>query len=147
MCDSALVDLAVITGRHIGSRAVWEAEKLMQVVAARASVKAIGLSNIIAQIQTIEPEDAMGASVIVAVKAQYDHRVKAAIGPGMIETFYLQNFQELPPGKKIRLAPHRPAVIALDGEREHVLRDNDQAEVQISLHGPYFIKIKEALLL
>lgn len=69
----------------------------------------------------------------------------AAIGPGLIYDVCIDEFQKLQPGKPISVIPHRPAVLALDGEREIVLCEKDSAEVILSLVGPNFNNIKRVL--
>ncbi len=73
------------------------------------------------------------------------YQVQAAIGPGLIYNVCVDEFQQLLPGKLVPLISLRPVVLALDGEREIVLNENDSAEIELSLDGPYFININRIL--
>ena len=143
--DIALVDLVLIAGSHIGSKAVWESDKLFQVAATQGSLINIGFSSIIGNFKTIYPEDPFGCIATLRNKSKYDYQVSAVIGPGMIENFKLSDVKTMSPGKRYRILSKRQAVIALDGEREIVLNENDKAEIELSLEGPYFLDHKKIL--
>ncbi|MDP2965055.1 MAG: NAD(+)/NADH kinase [Pelolinea sp.] len=142
--DTALVDIAVIADQHVGSRAVWEPDRLLQVAVTRAAPTNIGFTSIIGKYKTIESDSPFGAMVIIKEKGKC-YQVQAAIGPGLIYDVCIDGYQKLQPGKPILVVPHRPAVLALDGEREIVLSEKDSAEVLLSLEGPNFINIKRVL--
>ncbi len=143
--DIALVDLVVMDGSHIGSKAVWDSEKLFQVAVTRSSTENIGFSSIIGNYRTILPENPFGGIAVISKNGNCDNQVSAVIGPGMIERFCLRGFRTIDPGALIPIISKRPAILALDGEREIVLREQDQAEIQLSLEGPYFINIKRTI--
>ena len=63
----------------------------------------------------------------------------------MIERFCLRGFRIIDPGALIPILSKRPAILALDGEREIVLREQDQVEIQLSLEGPFFINIRKTI--
>jgi len=138
--DTALVDIAVIADQHVGSRAVWEPDRLLQVAVTRAAPTNIGFTSIIGRHQTIGRDAPYGAMVIVKEKGKC-YQVQAAIGPGLIYDVCVDDFQKLLPGKPVSLTSHRPVVLALDGEREIVLNDNDSAGIILSLEGPNFLNI------
>jgi len=143
--DIALVDLVLMEGAYIGSKAVWDSDKLLQIVATQGSAENIGFSSIIGNYRTIHPEDPFGVMAVISKKENNDHLVSAVIGPGMIEQFKLSDIKILIPGEITALLSKRPAVIALDGEREIVLQKDDQAEIELSLEGPFFINTKRSL--
>ena len=61
--DTALVDIAVIADQHVGSRAVWDPDRLLQVAVTRAAPTNIGFTSIIGRYQTIERDAPYGAMV------------------------------------------------------------------------------------
>ena len=143
--DIALVDIVLMDGSYIGSKAVWDGKKLLQVAVTRGSTENIGFSSIIGNYRTILPENPFGGIAVISRDGNYDHQVSAVIGPGMIERFCLKDIRTIDPGERIPILSTRPAIIALDGEREIVLRENDMAEIQLSLKGPFFINIRRTL--
>jgi predicted polyphosphate/ATP-dependent NAD kinase len=142
--DSALVDIAVIADQHVGSRAVWEPNKLLQVAVTRAAPTNIGFTSIIGKYQTIERDAPFGAMVIVKDKGKC-YKVQAAIGPGLIYDICIDEFQKLEPEIPVSVLSQRPAVLALDGEREIVLCENDSAEILLNIEGPNFININRVM--
>ncbi len=50
IADTALVDIAVIADQHVGSRAVWEPDRLLQVAVTRAAPTNIGFTSIIGKL-------------------------------------------------------------------------------------------------
>jgi predicted polyphosphate/ATP-dependent NAD kinase len=142
--DTTLVDLAVIADQHVGSRAVWEPDNLLQVAVTRAPPTNISFTSIIGKYQTVDRYSPHGAIATIK-KDGCCYRVQAAIGPGLIHEVCVDEFQMLQPDQTIALVNHRPAVLALDGEREIVLHEKDTAEIRLSTKGPYFINIIRVL--
>jgi len=66
MKDITLVDLVMLSGMHFGSRAVWKAENLRQIAVTRASAASIGLSSIIAGVQSILPDEPIGGTALIS---------------------------------------------------------------------------------
>ena len=73
------------------------------------------------------------------------YAVQAAIGPGLIYEVCVDDYQQLDPEKPAAVIEKRPCVIALDGEREIVLREQDSAEFILNLEGPFFVNISKVL--
>ena len=143
--DIALVDIVLMGGSYIGSKAIWDSEKLLQVAVTRSSTENIGFSSIVGNYRTILPENTFGGIAVISKDGNCEDQVSAVIGPGMIERFCLKDFRIINPGERIPILSTRPAILALDGEREIVLQEQDKAEVQLSLEGPFFINIRRIL--
>jgi len=144
LIDIALVDIAVLASQYVGSRAVWDPHQLLQVAVTRASPMNIGFSSIIGKYQLIGKDDSFGALVSLKESGKC-YRVQAAIGPGMIHDFCIEEFLDMKPDMPVRLVNIRPAVIALDGEREIVLGLDDQAEIVLELEGPCFLDYRKIM--
>ena len=142
--DVALVDIAVIASQHVGSRAVWDPDQLLQVAVTRASPTNIGFSSIIGKYQLVGKDEPFGASVVIK-EAGKCYQVQAAIGPGMIYNVCVDEFLEMKPGEHVTVVGDRPAVIALDGEREIILGNGDQAEFVLNLNGPNFLNYQKVM--
>jgi len=143
--DLALVDLVAADGMHIGSRAVWDAQSIRQIVVTQADITKIGFSNIIANYEPVKPEAPYGVAALILKEEVQRGLVEAVIGPGMISRLFIEKIEKLKPDERWPMIAERPLVLALDGEREYVLRKGDSAFVKISLAGPYFINIKGVL--
>jgi hypothetical protein len=144
LVDSALVDIAVIAGQHVGSRAVWEPDNVLQVFVTRAAPTNIGFTSIIGKYQTIKPDDNFGGMALLKEDGKCC-QVQAVIGPGLIYDICIDDFQKMLSGQPIAIVSARPLVLALDGEREIVLGDTDVAEIVLNIEGPYFINIDRVM--
>jgi len=144
LSDIALVDTAVIDNQYIGSRAVWKPESLLQVAVTQASPDNIGFTSIIGRYRTIRSDDPFGGSAVVKEDGKC-YRVQAAIGPGLIYEVCVDEYKQLFAEKPVAVVEKRPCVLALDGEREIVLKQKDTAEFILNLEGPYFVNIFRVL--
>src|SRR5580693_8255537 len=80
--ETALVDVAVSTERHVGARAVWDPATVTQVFCAFAEPDAIGLSSILGQLSPVARGDPHGVTARIA--ADGPERVLAPIAPGLV---------------------------------------------------------------
>jgi predicted polyphosphate/ATP-dependent NAD kinase len=142
--DLALVDVTLVAAQFVGSRAVWEADVLRQVFVTRAQPSNIGLSAVIGVLHPIGPAEAFGA---VASMQPNGRRVLAPIAPGRITSVGIGELVMLEPGAPQPVLGERPAVLALDGEREIALRPGDRAEVTLKLEGPWIVDVERTLRL
>jgi len=143
--DQALVEVALVSGAFVGTRAIWEAERLRQVFVTRAQPFAIGISSIVGMIRPVAPEQSLGASAVIS---EDGFQVMAPLAPGKFVPVGVEQVGEMVPGARYAVEEGtRPAVLALDGEREIVLYERDQAEVMLDLDGPWVVDVREALAL
>lgn len=143
-CDQALVDVTLVGSSFVGSRAVWDASMLRQIFVTRAQPSYIGLSTVIGMLRPIRATDTVGAAVTIQPNGR---QVLAPIAPGRIASVGIGELITLTPGVAYPVQGDRPAVLALDGEREIVLHPGDQAEVTLSLDGPWIVDVEKTLLL
>ena len=132
--DLALVDVVLVAGNFIGSRAVWHVEDLQAAVFAIADVASVGLSAIGAAVVPTTPGDDNGVFVSMGTGAG---TVRAAIAPGTYATVELAEYDELAFGEPVTF--EGPGVLAFDGERDHVLAGGRLATLTIRRDGPYVI--------
>jgi predicted polyphosphate/ATP-dependent NAD kinase len=140
--DEALVDVTLVASQFVGSKAVWEPDVLRQVFVTRAQPSSIGLSALIGVVHPIGLTEAFGAAASVQPNGR---RVLAPIAPGRIASIGIGELITLVPGVAHPVLDERPAVLALDGEREIVLQTGDQAEVMLALKGPWIVDIEKTL--
>ncbi len=141
--DRALVDVAVLAGRFVGSRAIWDAADLRQVIVTRADPATIGISAIAALLRPISPSEPLGLALAISPDGGW--RVRAAIGPGLFAEVAIAESRELTIGESIAVAEERPLMLALDGEREIVLYPGDDATITLRADGPWIVNPSEAM--
>ncbi len=142
--DSALVDVAALAGSFLGSKAVWEMDSLRQVAVTRASPVNIGLSAIVGMVHPVSLETPEGAMLLV--KDDGGQSVKAAVAPGLMKEIRYDTVSLMQPGVQYPVVNERPLVLALDGEREVYLGENDQANLQLRLDGPWLVDVDKVMM-
>jgi len=142
--DQALVEVVLVSTRFIGARAVWQADSLRQVFVSRAQPVNIGISSVIGMVHPVAPTYPGGASVTIVPNGK---KVMVPLAPGSLVPVGIGEIVDLKPGVRYPVEGERPAVLALDGEREITLRDCDQAEVALRLDGPWIVDVERTLLL
>ncbi len=140
LTEIALVDVALVSARFVGARAVWEPESVRQLFVTRAHPAAIGLSSLIGVLRPIGPSERHGAWAFVG------HGGQRVIAPGTATPVAVDHVQVLQPDAVHRVSNERPAVLALDGEREIELGQADQAELALRLDGPWIVDVERTLL-
>ena len=84
-----------------------------------------------------------------ALRLEFDpgasRTVHAALAPGRFERVGLSQVATIPLGEPMRLTG--PGVLALDGERERVLRDGQHATLTAHRDGPWVIDVSRVLRL
>jgi len=141
MVDIALVDVVVSNAVFIGSRAVWDISTLQEIFLARAEPGNIGFSSIGGHLSVLESSKGRGVHIKIGPGKL---KVKAPIAPGLIRTVPIESFQVLKPGHAIPIS-HAPAVIAMDGERELIVKKGEELTIQINVNGPRVVDIAETL--
>lgn len=139
--DIGLVDVALIAGRFVGSRAVWQAGAVRRVVAAIATPTATGLSSVAGQVVPVGRWDAAGVAVDVGAGGR---TVRLPLLPGSYDAVPIARSRRLALGEQVWW--DGPGVIALDGERTIVLHERDRVSIVVAGDGPFVIDVEQALL-
>lgn len=142
--DQALVDVALLSTRFTGAKAIWDVDQLRQVFVSRAQPFNIGISSVVGMVRPIGHADPVGA---LATVSRDGRRIMAPIAPGAFAPVGLGELYDMQPGVAYPVQDIRPAVLSLDGEREIILHDSDQASVILELDGPWIVDVQRALLL
>lgn len=142
--DSALVDVAALAGSFLGSKAVWEMDSLRQVAVTRASPVNIGLSSIVGMVHPVDIDADEGAMLLV--QEDGGQLVQAAVAPGLMKEIRYESIIIMQPGVLYPVVDERPLVLALDGEREVYLGENDQASLQLRLDGPWLVEVDKVMM-
>ncbi len=141
MVDLALVDALVYDSVFVGSRAVWDMDKVRTVFLNRAEPENIGISSIGGQIHPVGPADPMGLCLELGGNGR---AVIAPVAPGMIREVLVsaQSVMQIGEEFKIRLTP---SVLALDGEREVEIRQGQQAAIRLDEAGPTVVDVTQTM--
>jgi predicted polyphosphate/ATP-dependent NAD kinase len=139
--DIALVDAVVYDDPFIGSRAVWDMDKVRQIFLNRAEPDSIGLSAIGGLIHPVRPEEPYGLSLVLGHPGR---RVTAPVAPGMIKTVSLASQKVMGLNEAVEVIA-RPSVLALDGEREVEVREDQTAAVRLKKDGPIIVDVRRTM--
>jgi hypothetical protein len=139
--DIALVDVAVSSQQFIGARAVWDVSTIQELFLTQGSPVNIGLSSIAGWSYPVAWQD---RHAIHLTLGQDGRRVPAPIAPGLIVPVGIKAQRLMQPGEPIVIG-HAPVLLALDGEREILVREGERWEVALSWDGPKLLAIERML--
>jgi predicted polyphosphate/ATP-dependent NAD kinase len=140
--ETALVDVAVSTERHVGARAVWDPATVTQVFCAFAEPDAVGLSSILGQLSPVARGDPYGVTARIAADAP--EQVLAPIAPGLVVPVGVREIEQMRPGA-VYPVDARAGVIAVDGERELTFEPGDHPTVRLRADGPRCVDVPAVL--
>ena len=140
--DIALVDVAVYDDRFVGSRAIWDASKIKELVLTRVEPGSIGLSSIGAHAPDRGDFPEYGLYLRLGSGGK---SILAPIAPGLLSEVNLAESHPLGPGETVTVQHQQPCVLALDGEREIELRQGATARLQFNPNGPRVIDARKAI--
>lgn len=132
--DLGLVDVVLVEGDFIGSRAVWHTDDLRTAVFAIADPSSVGLSSIGAAVRPTGFVDDAGVLVHMGDGPTV---VRAPVGPGTFASVGIADHARLELGAEVIITG--PGVLAFDGERDHVLGPGQTARLTIRRDGPWVI--------
>jgi predicted polyphosphate/ATP-dependent NAD kinase len=140
--ETALVDVAVSTERHVGARAVWDPGTVTQLFCAFAEPDAIGLSSILGQLCPVSRHEPRGVTARIAPGAA--RQVLAPIAPGLVVPVGVREIGRMNPGSDYRVDASA-GVIAVDGERELTFSPGEQPTVRLRADGPRCVDVPAVL--
>jgi len=139
--DIALVDVVVTDDLFVGSRAIWNMSKVRQVVVTRGEPTNIGMSSISGMFLPVRIEDPFGVSLKLG---KGGFTVTAPIAPGLIEEVEVEEYRKIGIGEYVGVE-FKPTVLALDGEREIEVYEDDDVRVQLERDGPLIVNVEVVL--
>jgi len=141
--DIALIDAVVVNESYIGSRALWHTDSLEEIVVTRSTSYDIGMVSIPGRLTEVKVNEDGGVFLKVGEPNQI---VRSAIAPGVIKNIPVEEWREIEQEELIEL-PIKKRIIALDGERELVIKRDEEVNMQLSHAGARFLDYKKALKL
>ena len=128
--EIALVDVAIVTERYVGARALWRTETFRELLVAFADPEVIGLSAIAGLLEPISRREPGGLHVSLAPPEEAPLVLNAPIAPGYLRDVGILGWRRLAAG-----TPLRPVIaagsIALDGEREFSFSESDRVAIRL----------------
>lgn len=139
--DIALVDAVVLDGTFAGARAVWQPETMRQAVLTRGEPHYLGISAIGGNLHPVGAGEAKGLSLCFG---EGGGEVLAPIAPGLIAPVRVKHYEVLNEGAFARVLKGA-CMLALDGEREVAVAEEDEVSIQLTFDGPLVVDVKEVL--
>lgn len=134
--DLALVDAVVCDEQSVASRAVWDVSKVRLVVVAQRRPAQIGFMALAGNVPCTAGFHDAGMVIETHPDAP---AILAPIAPGLIVPVGVLRCTPLPAGEQVSL-PVGAYTIALDGERERRIRQQDEVIIRLNPHGPLVIQ-------
>jgi predicted polyphosphate/ATP-dependent NAD kinase len=134
--DIALVDLAISTDNVIGTRAIWDVNRLHELFLTRSQPWSIGLSAIGGMVHPLDVRSPSGLHLVIGEPGK---TIRAPIGPGLFASVSIQSVQEIVTGERVSLRFDRRVTLAFDGERDMTAGPDDVLEVELNADGPWVV--------
>ena len=133
--DIALIDVVKLQDDFIGNFMPYDNRKIQDLILTCALPDAIGMSPIGGFLKVVEKADDFG----LAIQLGSGHAFRAPISPGYFRSVSSHASSTLNLNQSITLTG--PAVIALDGDREHNLRTGEKVRVTLRRDGPLILDV------
>lgn len=137
--DIALVDAVVYDDLFVAARAIWDMARVKEIFLTGMEPGRIGLSSIGDALSVLAPFDGYGLYIKTG---EGPYEVVAPIAPGLIKRIGVEAVRPLALGERVQIS-YKPSVLALDGEREIMIRGKDQVSLLISPDGPRVVDVKK----
>ena len=128
--EIALVDVAVVTERFVGARALWRTETFRELFVTFADPEVIGMSAIAGLLEPVSRLEQHGLHVRLAPEDEAKIMLNTPIAPGYMRGIGIRDFQHMQ-----RQVKYRPEIsdgsIALDGERELSFSSKDTVTIEL----------------
>lgn len=129
----ALVDIALVSDRHVGAKALWRTETFRELYVTFADPTLIGMSAIAGLLEPVSRQEPFGLQVMFAGEgagARPRAILRAPIAPGLIAPIRLADWRRIAPGEAI--VPHLEAgSLAFDGEREITFSRKEKVSITL----------------
>ncbi len=142
--DLAMVDLCLTDDMWVGSRAMWELERIKEIFVTFAEADAIGLSSVAGLANPVPRDSGHGLHLKLCPPGQGMLSICAPIAPGLILPVGISELRILRPHEVVSASIPTGAV-TLDGEREFVFHESDSINIWLDLEGPLTVDVPRVL--
>lgn len=137
--DVGLIDAAQIDGDFVGNFLPFDPERISRILLTRAEPDAIGMSPIGGLIDVVGEDDDCG----LLLELGAGQTVNAPVSPGLFREVRVARATRVPFDTPVIFHGH--GVLALDGDRDHRLRENRTAHVTVRRDGPHVLNVGAAM--
>lgn len=140
--DLALVDAVITDDLYIGSRAIWDMDRIHHMLVTRCHPASIGFSSVAGCLEIVRDTDDWGLSLAFG---EGGTPILAPIAAGVLTQLHVSQSERLAVDTPYIQPVERNGMIALDGEREQKLRKGDTLTYTITRNGPRRVLVHKAL--
>lgn len=137
--DVALVDAAILHDESVGSRAVWDPERVVACMVSQATPGAVGLSGLAGALVSVQPTDPFGAYVEMGP----GQSILVLIAPGKAITTQIRAVRTVAISEPVEIGP-LSGVVTLDGER-HIPVYRQTVRLVLESSGPWVVDVPATL--
>lgn len=142
--EIALVDVAVVSERFIGARAIWKTENFRDLFVTFGRPDGIGMSSIIGLLSPLDRKTPEGRRVRMLPLEIAKHRLLAPIAPGLIEEVGIGAVEKVMPND-VYLPSVSAGSFALDGERELTFSETDDVSIRLQVDAFRTINVPDCM--
>lgn len=128
--EIALVDVAVVSDRFIGARAIWKTANFRDLFVTFGRPDGIGMSSIIGLLAPLDRQKPEGRRVRLMPLETARTRLVAPIAPGLLEEVGIGGIETILPDI-VYLPSVSAGSFALDGERELTFSEIDDVSIRL----------------
>ncbi len=140
--DLALIDAVLTNDRFIGARALLDGSQLNTALLTKADPAVVGVASIGGLLSPVGESDDCGLMIRFGSGGR---TIRAPIAPGLYQSVHLAEHRRVAVGEPVEI--EGPGVLALDGERQRVLKPGQKATMRVSRDGPFVVNINKTLAL
>lgn len=130
--DLALVDAVLLREKLLGNMLPYETDKISDVILAISQPASVGMSPIGGYLLPSLPEDDFG--VYIGCGRPSIKELSVPVSPGLYQDVSIREIEKLELGQMMTVTG--PGIIALDGDREILLQDQEKAVCTVRRDGP-----------
>ncbi len=139
--DTAVIDVAFMRTPYIGAKAVVDVNDILYAVFSKGEPTDIGLASILGFIKPTSFESDFGYLVEFGGDG---FEVKAIVMPGEFRTISVKGYRAVKIYEVVEI-PAGKYVVALDGERELEVYEDDLVSIRLTPNGPLLINVHKVL--
>lgn len=142
--EIALVDVAVVSERFIGARAIWKTENFRDLFVTFGQADGIGMSSIIGLLAPMDRKTPKGRRVRLLPLETAKTRLTAPIAPGLIQQVGIGAVETIEPND-VYLPSVSAGSFALDGERELTFSEIDEVSIRLQADAFRTINVPDCM--